>query len=360
MTLFLLLLLLWLINTHALGGVVNRRAFVSVGAAAALSTASPPSFAESIYNPQLASLDHDLVVITGGTTGLGLETAKRLAKAGASVVITSRTEAKGQAAVQAIRDSLPSSPKNQTIVSMVLDLDSLDNVKSFATRLQQRLGQATKIDTLINNAGVMAIPKRQLTQDGYEETFQSNHLGHFVLTAGLLPLLTDKAKIINVSSSAYKLAGNMKFDNLNSETFYNPWSAYAQSKLANILFTRELQARLERAGSHISVYCLHPGAVQTDLGRYVIGVDKWQQLKEKGTLDSPLEKQLLSLLQMFVKTVPEGASTQIYLASVQDPHKGAYFVDQHVEKLSEAAMDETAARELWRRSEQMSGIQFLG
>ena len=203
----------------------------------------------------------ETVIITGGSSGLGLETAKRLAAAGATVVLTSRTEDKGNIAVQSVKYYLIGKGVDTSkIYSLVLDLDSLDNVKQFSTAYKS-LGLGD-ISILINNAGCMAIPKRELTTDGNERQFQSNHLGHFVLTSTLFPYFSRVGtKVINVSSSASNIPGpkGLDMDNLNSENSYTAWGTYGNTKLANVLFTNELQKKANNAGlDWLTTVSLHP------------------------------------------------------------------------------------------------------
>jgi NAD(P)-dependent dehydrogenase (short-subunit alcohol dehydrogenase family) len=193
-------------------------------------------------------------------------------------------------------------------------------------------------------------------------TFQSNHLGHFALTAGLFPYLSrTKSTVINVSSEAYQIArGGLDFKNLNGETNYGPWTSYGLSKLSNILFTQELQRRADETGdsSWLTAVTLHPGAVATDLGRYLVGEGKWNDLKTKGP--SPLESIALNAVSVFTKTVPEGASTQVYLASGADGQlkPGAFYEDLKVRSLPSYATDAESAKELWKKSEQLAGVDF--
>ena len=321
----------------------------------------------TIYEPQPSSMTDQVVLITGGSTGLGLESAKRLAAAGATIVLTSRTLNKGEQAVQSVQDYLKGKGVESSgkIFNLVLDLDDLDSVRAFPESFAQ-LG-LSKIDVLLNNAGVMAIPDRQLTKDGYERTFQSNHLGHFLLTAELFPYLNrDKAVVINVSSEAYlaasKTTGGLGLDleNLNGEKRYAPWSSYGLSKLSNILFTQELQRRADATGENwLTAVALHPGVVQTDLGRYVIGEEKWNKIKTSGT--TGLESLLLNTVSSFLKTVPEGASTQVFLASGAEGalKKGAFYEDLKEKKnLPAYATDKAAARALWEKSEELAAVKF--
>ncbi|KAL7528342.1 hypothetical protein ACHAWF_002527, partial [Thalassiosira exigua] len=215
---------------------------------------------------------------------------------------------------------------------------------------------------LLNNAGVMAVPDRRLTKDGYERTFQTNHLGHFALTAGLMPLLSTSARVINVSSEGYQFAGGgLDLDNLNGEREYGPWSSYGLSKLENILFTNELQRRASDSDdwSKLTAVSLHPGAVQTDLARYLIGEEKFQSMKENG-FSSWQDKVVMEGLAKFVKTVEEGASTQVFLASADlgASDDGKYFLDGKPKKPQAFATDRTKGEELWAISEKLSGVKF--
>mmetsp|Transcript_18149 Transcript_18149/g.38073 ORF Transcript_18149/g.38073 Transcript_18149/m.38073 type:complete len:432 (-) Transcript_18149:117-1412(-) len=341
----------------------------SIGVANAASTlADAGSTYSKLYEPPAHSMDGKLVVITGGNTGLGLESAKRLAAAGATVVFTSRDEGKGQKALDEIdaylkeKSSDGDSPQGKAIVVM-LDLCDLDNIKSFDSRFENAVGKDAKIDVLMNNAGVMAIPDRRLTKDGYEKTFQTNHLGHFALTSTLLPYLSPDARIINVSSMGYLFASKgLDVDNLNGEKEYGPWSSYGLSKLENILFTNELQKRASQSDkwSSLAVFSLHPGAVQTDLARYLIGEEKFQSMKENG-FSSWSDKVLMETLAKFVKTVQEGASTQVYLAAskgIKAVDDGKFFVDGKATPVQPFASDDEKAKELWTISEKLSGVKF--
>ena len=317
-------------------------------------------------------MDGKLVLITGGNAGLGLESTKRLAEAGATVVFTSRDATRGARALGEVDEYLagrraadPNFAGGAYVTT--LDLCDLKDVSSFRDRLTNVVGRDAKIDVLMNNAGVMAIPDRRITMDGYETTFQTNHLGHFALTSHLMPMLSPAARVINVASLAYQFvpsSGGLEFDNLNGEREYGPWSSYGMSKLENILFASELQRRVDvsRDYSGVSVYSLHPGAVQTDLARYLIGEEKFASMKENGYA-SWTDRVLMEGLAKFVKTVQEGASTQVYLASSADVvvlggGRGAYFSDGKVEQVKAFASDADAARELWDVSEKLSGVKF--
>lgn len=314
-----------------------------------------------VYEPAVGSMKNDVVVITGGTSGLGLETAKRLSAAGANVVLTSRNAEKGKIAVEAVEEYLHSKRiDGGSVYSLVLDLDDLSNVKQFPEQFKA-LGLGD-ISVLINNAGVMAIPERELTKDGIERTFQSNHLGHFVLTAGLYPLLSRAgSKVINVSSSAINMAPlGLDVDNLNGEKFYSAWPAYGQSKLANVLFTKELQRRADAAGeTWLTTVTLHPGVVNTDLWRYIVGEDKLTEMKSSGS--NSIESIAMNIASLFTKNSAEGASTQVFLASedASNLSKGAFYEEMKENRnIPRYANDESKAKQLWEISEELGGVIF--
>ena len=179
----------------------------------------------------------------------------------------------------------------------------------------------------------------------------------------MLPLLSPNARVINVSSLAYQLASKgLELDNLNGEKEYGPWSSYGLSKLENILFTNELQKRAQQSDkwSSLQAFSLHPGAVQTDLARYLIGEEKFNSMKENG-FASWTDKLVLGTMAKFIKTVEEGASTQVYLASGSDITSsmvGRFFDNGKVEKVNQFALDDENAKELWAISEKLSGVEF--
>src|SRR5258708_1984579 len=200
-----------------------------------------------------------LAVVTGATGGLGYQTAMRLAQAGAEGVLTGRNEAKGREAVSKIRNQFP----DAKISFEALDLANLASVAGFAR------GFATahaSLDLLINNAGVMALPTRQTTADGFEMQLGTNYLGHYALTAQLLPLLrgAHQPRVVNLSSIAHR-TGFIQFSDLQGERFYSPWKAYNQSKLAMLVFALELQRRSDAAGWNLVSNAPHPGGARTGL-----------------------------------------------------------------------------------------------
>ncbi|MEO7979827.1 MAG: SDR family NAD(P)-dependent oxidoreductase, partial [Sporichthyaceae bacterium] len=188
-------------------------------------------------------------VVTGATSGLGLETARVLALHGAEVVMTARDAARGDEAVRRVRAAAPGA----AVVAGTLDLADLDSVRAFAA-------DQPPLDLLVNNAGVMALPGREVTLDGFERQVGTNHLGHFALTGLLLPALLARpgARVVTVSSMVH-WSGVMTVDDLLSERQYDPWQAYARSKLANLLFVRELDRRARAAGADLVSVAAHPG-----------------------------------------------------------------------------------------------------
>jgi len=350
------------------------------------------------YIPPVSSLKDQVILITGANTGLGLESAKRLAAAGATLILTTRDEKKGQEAIQDVLNyvqktqnqqqqltpsSSSSSSPPPTIYALPLDLCNFQSIRNFPKLLENTLPSGMKIDTLMNNAGVMAIPTRELTMDQYERTFQTNHLGPFALTSVVLPFMNlssttisttnqEKKKkknprIVNVSSMAYVGGGALTQDgldlnNLNGQVSYNPWDAYGKSKLENILFTKELQRRLEEKNIPLEVVALHPGAVRTDLARYLIDEKDYVPMKnmdEKVNTMDGLKRLSLAPLYYFTKSVERGATCQIWLSAGQGENvNGKFYQNCKEVNLLPAAMDMDKAKKLWDMSEQMSGFQF--
>ncbi|MBR0899567.1 SDR family oxidoreductase [Bradyrhizobium tropiciagri] len=203
--------------------------------------------------------DGRTAVITGATGGLGFETALELARAGAAVVLTGRNGAKGQEALARIRGQLP----DAEVSYETLDLASLASVADFAARF---VAAHPALDLLINNAAVMALPKRQVTSDEFEMQFGTNYLGHYALTAHLLPQLLrgHRSRVVNLSSGAHR-SGVINFDDLQARRSYGPWRAYCQSKLAMLMFALELQRRSAINGWGLMSNAAHPGYARTDL-----------------------------------------------------------------------------------------------
>jgi NAD(P)-dependent dehydrogenase (short-subunit alcohol dehydrogenase family) len=275
-----------------------------------------------------------LVLITGGNTGIGKETAVALAAMGARVVFTARDAQKGR---DALAEIIARSGRDDVEV-MSLDLASLASVRAFAAAFADAHGE---LDVLINNAGGV-LGTRSETEDGYETTFQVNHLGHFLLTQLLQPQLVaaPAARVVNVSSDAHKQARHgLDFDDLQSERTYRSFPVYGKTKLANILFTRELARRW--SDTRVTTNSLHPGFVATRFGRD--GDTGW------------LGKLVLPLSKPFALTPQQGARTSVYVASAPELEgfTGGYWVKSAPASPSSAAQDDDAARRLWDVSEQL-------
>lgn len=290
-----------------------------------------------------ARLDGKTVLITGANTGIGLETAKDLAKRGARVLIACRSKERGEAALKEIKEY----SGNNNVKLYILDLSSLQSVRDCAAEV---LANEDRLDVLINNAGIMWMPQWK-SKEGYDIQFATNHLGPFLLTNLLLDLIKKSApsRIVNVSSVGHRRGTGMHFDDINLEKNFSQYEAYFQSKLANILFTVELSKRLKN--DNVTANSLHPGAVATDLVRF---------MDERALPIRILFKALYYVaFKPFIKTPRSGAQTSIYLAV--DPGvaniSGKYFSDCAVDTPSKEAQDEEAAARLWKLSEQMVGLR---
>ena len=296
-------------------------------------------------------LSGQTIVITGGSAGLGIETARVLAACGAQIVSVVRNEAKGQAAATTIRESVP----NANIEIAVLDLFDLDSVRRGADDIVKRF---SRIDRLINNAGVMACPLGRTAQ-GLDTQLDTNHLGHFVLTARLIPRLLagTPARIVNLSSAGHRLSPIRFEDPFFEKDDYNKWIAYGQAKTANVLFSVALDKRFKDRG--IRSYAVHPGAIQTELGRHMDENDVKDLMARRGDR-SP----------MIFKQIPQGAATTVWAATAPelDGRGGLYCEDCGVAETIEDpnldqgvlsyALDEAAAERLWSLSEEWSGETF--
>lgn len=283
----------------------------------------------------MKEMDGKVIVITGGNTGIGKEAAVGLASLGARVIITSRNEERGRAARQEIADR----SDNDSVDVMSLDLASFKSIRSFAADVLDRFDH---VDVLVNNAGLI-LRRRAETQDGFEETFGVNHLGHFLLTDLLLERLraSAPARVVVVSSDAHKGARQgLDFDDLQAEHKYRWAKAYSKSKLANIYFARELSRRLD--GSGVTVNALHPGFVRSEFGR-------------GGDLGGIYGWGIKYIASPFAISPEKGALTSIYLASSPDVQgvSGGYFYKSKPSTPSVVAQDDEAARRLWDASEKL-------
>ncbi len=291
------------------------------------------------------------VFITGANSGLGQETARAMAAKGAHVVLAGRDQVKLDAAVAAIFETAP----NARLDTITLDLGSLESIRAGTSRARQRFD---KIDILINNAGVMATPFEHTT-DGFERQFGTNHLGHFAMTAELMPLIErgTAKRIVNLSSRGHHM-GPVHFEDPHYQhRAYDPWSSYGQSKTANVLFTVGLEQRFAVLGIH--AYAVHPGGIETNLGRHMT-----QDMRD--TLMARISK---SDTGFAWKTIPQGAATSCWAATAEELEGkgGVYCEDCHVAEQDDEsttggvrtyALNTSFADRLWKLSEELTGAKF--
>ena len=278
-------------------------------------------------------LNKGVAVVTGANSGLGLESVKELLTAGCRVVLCSRSTEAGETALSSLEGEGIDTSRCRV---QKLDLSSLDSVSAAAREI---LGADSEISLLLNNAGIMATPEGR-TADGFELQLGTNHIGHHALTRLLLPAVVPDGRVVTVASTAHTM-GSVEVDDLMFSTRkYKPWSAYGQSKAANILFAKGLATRLASEGSSVLSVSLHPGVIRTPLWRYGNGVLTW-------------------LLHRFIldKDIPQGAATSIFaaLAPAEDLTPGAYLSDCAVATPNEQCTDESGeARDaLWKATEEL-------
>jgi NAD(P)-dependent dehydrogenase (short-subunit alcohol dehydrogenase family) len=283
-------------------------------------------------------------IVTGANSGLGLVTARELARAGASVVMACRNLDKGHAAIDEVRAAVP----DAQVQLDELDLASLASVRAFTDRFKPT---RDGLDLLINNAGVMGTPRRR-TADGFELQFGTNHLGHFALTTALLETMEGRedARVVTLSSTAHKM-GRINFDNLNGDRRYFRWNAYGQSKLANLLFALELDRRLRAAGSTVKSLAAHPGYAATNLQ----------------SAGPPMFDRLVMVASnaLIAQSDEMGALPILYAATQPGLEGGTYvgpdgFQEQRgypkIVQPSGRARDPETARRLWEVSERMTAV----
>jgi NAD(P)-dependent dehydrogenase (short-subunit alcohol dehydrogenase family) len=290
-----------------------------------------------------------MVVVTGGSGGLGFATALALAQGCADVIVGARNESRGREAAARIRAQAPAA----LIRFEKLDVADLASVTAFARRLRS-IGHP--LDLLVNNAGVMAIPERQLSVDGFEMQLATNYLGHFALTSALLPLmrLSRSPRVVQVSSLAHRF-GKIRFDDLDGERRYGPWSAYCQSKLATLLFARQLQRQSDARNWGLRSSAAHPGYAQTNLVN-----------------DGPGARSLVARLsrtlgRLVSQSAAEGAQPIVFAATSEVAEPGGFYGPGGMLELSGApaaayvsarARDDETARRLWEVSQELTGAQW--
>jgi len=283
-------------------------------------------------------------IVTGANSGIGLETALELARAGATVLLACRNLEKGEAAADQIREAVPGAQAEV----LELDVSSLKSVRQFADGLD-----VDGLDLLVNNAGVMAIPKRHVTEDGFEMQFGTNHLGHFALTGLLLNRLNkaEAPRVVTVASNEHK-AGHFDFDDLQLEHGYGPRKAYRQTKLANTAFALELDRRVRAAGWSIKSVLAHPGYTATNLQSTAGGVMR---------LGMAIGNRLIA------QSAERGALPTLYAATAPDVEGGEYYGPDglgewrghpKLVQVKAEGWDEENRRRLWSVSEELTGVTY--
>ncbi|MHB8382003.1 MAG: oxidoreductase [Candidatus Binataceae bacterium] len=298
----------------------------------------------------LPDLARKNIIVTGGNSGIGYEAAVQFARKGAEVILACRNLTKAGAAAAQIKAAYPSAK----IEAMALDLSNLASIREFASAYRARY---RTLDILVNNAGVMALPYSR-TADGFEMQFGTNHLGHFALTGLLLEaiLAVDGARVVNVSSGAHRM-GAIRFDDLNWTEGYTKWRAYGQSKLANLLFTLELQRRINAHSARLLAVACHPGYAATNL-----------QAAGPRMEGSAFMESLFSVAnRMLAQSAAMGALPTLYAAAAPDVRGGDYIGPDGIAEMwgnptrvkrSAAAQDQSVATRLWSVSEQMTGVHY--
>lgn len=285
-----------------------------------------------------------VVIITGANSGLGYESTLALARKGARVVMACRSMERAEKARQQILDAVPGA----SLDVFELDLASQDDIRRFASDFNE---QYDRLDVLMNNAGIM-IPPYGKTEDGFEQQFGVNYLGHFALTGLVLPplLATPDSRVVTVSSMVYALNGRINFDDLQSEQNYVPFKAYGQSKLANILFMLELQRKLEAANEDTISVATHPGYARTNLQGSMGGL--------LGAVTNLFER-------LISQTAAAGARYQLYAATMPDVKGGEFFGPKYMSvgpvkrvDINARGRDPQTATRLWALSEEFTNVHY--
>jgi len=298
---------------------------------------------------QIPSQAGKTALVTGANSGIGYQAALELARHGAHVLLGCRNEAKGRAALERLLREAPGASAEV----VPLDMASLASIRAFAASF---IGRGIALDLLINNAGVMALPKRELTEDGFERQFGTNHLGHFALTGLLLPALlaAPAPRVVTVASLAHR-TGKIDFDNLQRERGYEGWDAYNASKLANILFAKELDRRARAAHSRLLSLAVHPGVSTTSIF-------------ENGPGTTNLKAIMVKLLApVMMQNDEAGALPTLYAATSPDAKGGEYIGPDGFGELKGApvvvqprpqALDVAVGERLWTVSEDLTGVHY--
>ena len=299
---------------------------------------------------ELPDLSDRVIVVTGANGGLGFATTKALARHGAHVIMACRSAEKAAEAARRIEDESPAG----RVEPWALDLASLRSIEAFAERLT---AQHDELYALCNNAGVMALPRR-VTADGFEMQLGTNHLGHYALTGRLLPLLlaAEGSRVVTVTSMMHRM-GRIDFDDLQGEHHYRKWAAYSQSKLANLLFTYELQRRLSAAKVETFAVAAHPGYSDTNL-----------QTEAARMTGSVIAGRLMAAATRVAAQSPEmGALPSLYALTAEDVHGGDFIGPGGLMQMwgypakvepAPVAKDPELASRLWAVSQQLTGVRY--
>ena len=327
-----------------------RALFASAALAGTLAAeASPGTEPKPDWSTQdMPSQKGRIVLVTGGTSGMGYEDALALTRAGAEVIIAARNAERGREAIAKIKQAVPEAH----VQFEALDLASLQSVRDLAGRLQGRL---QKLDVLINNAAIMSPPVRGVSADGYEMQLATNYLGHFALTGLLMPLLrkSDDGRVVSLSSIAAGRA-TLNFDDLQAERDYDPFATYSQSKLAVLKWSLQLQQRSDAAGWGIRSIAAHPGVAVTEL------------IARGPGLDSKFGKQWAQDRDVY-HSAAQGALPTLYAATALEAVGGAYYGPTGdnekrgplgFAKMPAAAADRSNADALWQLSERLTGVTY--
>jgi NAD(P)-dependent dehydrogenase (short-subunit alcohol dehydrogenase family) len=297
---------------------------------------------------QIPSQQGRLAIVTGANSGIGYQAARYLARAGAAGILACRSAEKGEAA----RARIASENPRADVQMRILDVADLNSVRGFASEF---LNENRPLDLLINNAGVMALPERRTTPQGFEMQFGTNHLGHFALTGLLLPALLRQpgSRVVTVASIAHK-GGRLNFDDLNAERSYDPRKAYQQSKLANLVFGLELDRRLRARGAKTMSVIAHPGVAVTNIVSNGMG--------------NGLRGQIVSILFPFVgQSDDRGSWPLLYAATSPETHGGGYYGPDGIAEVRGTpvevkpkphALDTAAGKRLWGVSEELTGVGY--
>ena len=293
-----------------------------------------------------------LAIVTGANSGIGYQTARYLSRAGATVILACRNREKGEAArAKIVSGNARSGNATAKVEVRALDVADLDSVRRFASEF---LDENKPLDLLINNAGVMSIPERRTTPQGFETQFGTNHLGHFALTGLLLPALLRRpnSRVVTVASIAHK-GGKLNFDDLNAERGYDPRGAYQQSKLANLVFGLEFDRRLRARSAETASMIAHPGVAVTNI---VSG------------MGSGLKGRILNaLLPLVAQSDDRGSWPLLYAATSPEAHGGGYYGPDGIAEVKGTpvevkpkphALDATAGKRLWDISETLTGVHY--